>query len=316
VIGGLLLALLSAAAINLGFLLQHRALHATRAVAGRAAVAREMLRSRSWLGGQALGWAGFGAQIVAVSIAPLALVQSFAAGGLALSVPLAAGLFHHRVSRRQSTAVVLAAAGLAVLPLGLVTTADRLQPGRLTISVAIAVAAAFALAGTRRAPLLAIGAGLLYGVADAAIKAVSINWGLVGSSALLSVWVVLAAAGTFAGFLAFQAALRLGGAVSGISLMNCFAALVALACGLLAFGESLGASPAASVAHVLALGVVFACTPVLAGAHSEIADGLQPGRRVEPSRDRPGERAADREPHHLEPWTQPGAARPHHVAQP
>src|SRR5262249_17101181 len=94
VIAGLLLALVSAALINLGFLLQHRGLEQSGAEAGARMFGRA-LRSRAWLGGQALGWLGFVAQIAAVAIAPLSLVQAFAAGGLALSVPLSATLFGH-----------------------------------------------------------------------------------------------------------------------------------------------------------------------------------------------------------------------------
>ena len=98
-LGGLLLALGSAALINLGFLLQHRGLGAGDRAAGWRRRCASALRNRTWLAGQALGWSGFAAQIVAVAIAPLSLVQAFAAGGLALSVPLAARLFAHRITR-------------------------------------------------------------------------------------------------------------------------------------------------------------------------------------------------------------------------
>src|SRR6202007_1021695 len=88
-IGGLLLALTSAALINIGFLLQHRGLRRT----GGGGILGQLWRALHdpvWLSGQALGWAGFIAQVVAVAVAPLSLVQAFAAGGLALSVPVAA----------------------------------------------------------------------------------------------------------------------------------------------------------------------------------------------------------------------------------
>ncbi len=306
-IGGLLLALLSAAAINLGFLLQHRGLSATRSLAGgHWAVARAMLRSPSWLGGQALGWAGFAAQIVAVSIAPLSLVQSFAAGGLALSVPLAAGLFGHRISRRERLAVLVVAAALAALPIGLAGSGENLEAGRLAVSTIVVFAVALPIGLTRRPPLQAVAAGLLYGIADAAIKAVSVSSGAIGASALLSGWTVVAVLATFAGFLAFQAALRGGSAVTGITLMNCLAALIALACGVIAFGESIGGSPSMVIAHVLAIALVLCCVPVLAAAQTEIAETLEP----------PRERAAQGEHQTLEPWTDARAPGPHHVAQP
>jgi len=272
-LAGLLLAFLSAAMINVGFLLQHRGLTALGSPQdGRAALPRAMLRSRIWLGGQALGWLGFGAQIAAVSLAPLSLVQSFAAGGLALSVPLSAGLFDHRISRRQQLAVLTVALALATLPIGLAHTTDRLAPARLGGLVIAALTVAVPLALTRRAALQAIAAGIFYGVADAAIKAVSVGLSAHGPNALISGWTLLSALGTFLGFLAFQAALRAGNPVSGISLMNGLAALVALCGGLLAFDESLGTTPLANTAHSFAVALVLACVPVLATAQAKIAE--------------------------------------------
>ena len=93
------------------------------------------------------------------------------------------------------------------------------------------------------------------------------------TGALLSGWTVLAAVGTVRGFIAFQAVAARGPAVNAIALMNVFAALVALALGVLAFGESLGTTPAASVVHLLAIAVVLGCVPVLATGQGQIADG-------------------------------------------
>lgn len=293
-IGGLLLALASAALINIGFLLQHRGLR-HRAADGAIARLRGAFRDRMWLCGQALGWVGFGAQIVAVAIAPLALVQAFAAGGLALSVPVAAGLFRQRITRQQIFAVLAIAAGLAVLPIGFSTARDHLDPGALIATMAVGAIAGAGVA-RRRAPWAkAVAAGIFYGLADASIKAVSLDWRGHGASALLSGWAAAAAIGTFCGFLAFQAALAQDGAVSAISLMNALAALVALACGLLAFGESLGGSAGVVVAHLVAIAVVLAAVPVLAAAQVAIVQssdrrgGRPPPRaRSLPAVQRPG----------------------------
>ncbi len=83
-----------------------------------------------------LGWIGFAIQILAVAIAPLSLVQAFAAGGLALSVPLAAGVFGHRITRGQMTAVLLIATALAMLPIGFSTARDHLHAGALVVALA------------------------------------------------------------------------------------------------------------------------------------------------------------------------------------
>ena len=190
-IGGLLLALLSAALINLGFLLQHRGLGHGTPSGGALQRLRRSLRNPVWLSGQALGWLGFGLQIVAVAIAPLALVQAFAAGGLALSVPLAAGVFRHRVTRGQIAAVLVMAVGLAALPFGFSTAADHLDAGRLIALVAIGTVAASALARVRVPTARAAAAGIFYGLADAAIKAVSLDWHRHGVASLTSGWAIL-----------------------------------------------------------------------------------------------------------------------------
>jgi enterochelin esterase-like enzyme len=268
-VGGLLLALGSAAAINLGFLLQHRGLAAQPAgVRGSLAIA---LRSRSWLAGQALGWIGFAAQILAVAIAPLSLVQAFAAGGLAISVPLAAGLFGYRISTVQLLAVLLIAASLASLPVALSTARGHLDETTLIWLCAVALLAAIVIALAGVASLRAIAAGVFYGVADAAIKAVTIGWRFHGSGALLSGWTVLAVVATFGGFVSFQAALRADSPVSAISLMSALAALIAVGCGVFAFGESLGATPTATIVHLLAISIVLACVPALASAQQRMA---------------------------------------------
>lgn len=293
-IGGLLLALVSAALINLGFLVQHRALAQGPAARGMRSRLRRSLRNPMWLSGQAVGWLGFGLQVVAIAIAPLALVQAFAAAGLALSVPLAAWVFRHRVTRGQTLAVLLVAAGLAALPIGFSTMADHLHPGRLIAALAVGAAAGAALGRVRAPAGRAAAAGIFYGLADAAIKAVSLDWHRHGPASLAGGWALVAVMGTVAGFLCFQAALETGAAVPGISLMTAGTALVALACGLGAFGESLGAGGAASVLHGLAIAVVLAGVPALAAAHTAIVKAADdrdqrpsPRPRPLPAIDRP-----------------------------
>ena len=268
-VAALLLAPLSSAAINLGFLLQHRGLG--ERAGDEVPLLRAMLGSRTWMAGQAIGWTGFVAQLVAVALAPLSVVQAFAAGGLAVSLPVAARAFGYPVTRRQLLAILLIGVGLASLPIALQSHSHLHARTLVQVwLVALPVAAALALAG--RAPARAIAAGMFYGAADAAIKAASLAWhGHL--AALLSGWTVLAVVATFCGFVCFQAALRRGAAVTSISLMNVFAALVALLLGVVAFGESLGATPAASIVHLLAIAVVLACVPVLATGQEQIAYG-------------------------------------------
>jgi hypothetical protein len=106
-------------------------------------------------------------------------------------------------------------------------------------------------------------------VADAAIKAVALGLHTKGAAALLSGWTVVAAVATFGGFLAFQAALRRGNAISAISLMTALSTLAAAMLGLAVFRESLGSGPGDMALHLLAITVVLACAPLLAAANPE-----------------------------------------------
>jgi hypothetical protein len=190
-----------------------------------------------------------------------------------VSVPLAARVFDHRISRRQLLAVLVVAASLAVLPLGLAPGRDSLRGASLVLVTGglSAVAVLTALAGA--ATLRALAAGLLYGVCDAAIKAVFVCSGHHGGLGTRLAWAGLAGLTTFGGFVAFQAALRGGRAVAAISLMNAGTALAALGCGVIALGESLGCSPAIVAAHLVAIGLLLASVPVLAAAQAEITAG-------------------------------------------
>ena len=272
-LAALLLALVSGALINIGFVIQQRGV--LRGSRPRRAL--PALRSRTWLAGQAIGWAGFAGQIVAVALAPLTLVQAFAAGSLALSIPLAARLLGLGVGRRQLRAIAVVALALTALALGP-------APGHHHVQVGVLLAAALAgggvvavLARTRRGPALAVGAGVAYGIADAAIKAVGvglragqINGGTPG-------WVLLGVMATFGGFVCFQSALQRSDAVTAISLMNAVAAVTALALGLVAFGESLGRGPVMAAVHAAAILSVLVCLrPLVRGQQAIIGTSPEP----------------------------------------
>ncbi len=279
-IAALLLALISGALINIGFVLQQRGLRDTPDGGGRGLLAAA--RNRTWLAGQLVGWTGFAGQIVAVAMAPLTLVQAFAAGSLALSIPVAARLFGLRVHRDQMVAIGLVAAALLLLPIGFAPRHPHLDPGVLIAATLAGGAVAAALARVSAGASRAVAAGLCYGIADAAIKAAAVSVRAHGIAALPSSWVLLAAVATFGGFLAFQSALHRADAVTAVSLMNALTAVTALSLGLLAFRESLGTSPALGSLHVAAIAVVLACVrPLargqLAPAGSAGAAGAAPG---------------------------------------
>jgi CubicO group peptidase (beta-lactamase class C family)/enterochelin esterase-like enzyme len=269
-VAALLLALLSAALINLGFVLQHRG-HERARVQRRPGLTGGF-RQPAWLLGQATGWIGFAGQILAVALAPLTLVQAFSAGSLALSVPIATRLFGQRVTRREFALIALIAVSLASLPLGFGSARGQLLPGPLIAAALLVMLAGGLLTQRSAAATLAVAAGAFYGVADGAIKAASIGIRFHGTG-LLTGWTLLAALCTLGGFFAFQAALRRGDALSPLSLMTAFTALVAITLGILAFGEPLGSTPAAAALHIVAITVVLACVRPLIRAQQQLVVG-------------------------------------------
>jgi enterochelin esterase-like enzyme len=268
-LGALLLALISAALINVGFVLQHRG-HARAAARGRSGLLGGF-REHTWLTGQAVGWIGFLGQIVAVALAPLTLVQAFSAGSLALSVPLIAVAFGYGVTRQQVIAIGVIALSLISLPIGFAGGHGHLHSGLLILAGLLVMLTAGVLVPVAGPAARAIAAGALYGVADAAIKADALALHAHGISGVASGWTILAALCTFAGFVSFQAALRDGDAVRPLTLMNAFTAVTAAALGMAAFGEPLGTTPVAGVLHAIAIALVLACVRPLAGAQQRLA---------------------------------------------
>jgi hypothetical protein len=148
----------------------------------------------------------------------------------------------------------------------------------------LAMLTAALVRGRAGAAWCAIVAGVLYGAADAAIKADAVGLRAHGAAGLLSGWTLLVGLCTFAGFLSFQAALRAGDAVRPLSLMNAFTALIALALGVAAFGEPLGTSAAARILHVLAIAAVLSCVRPLARAQQQFGhDSASSTRPYEPA---------------------------------
>ena len=262
----LLLALVSAALINLGFVFQHRG-HSQRR-AGPLSVVRD----RSWLIGQGVGWLGFLGQIAAVALAPLTVVQTFSAGSLALSVPLVARLFGHRVGRPQLAAISVIALSLATLPIGLGGGHGHLHAGTLIGGVLVTILIAGVLAPGGGPLRLAIAAGLLYGAGDAAIKAAAVALRVHHPAGSVGGWAALVAFCTCLGFLSFQAALRKGDAIQPLTLMNAFAAVAAALLGITAFGESLGSTPTMTIVHAVAIALVLVSVRPLAAAQQRLID--------------------------------------------
>jgi hypothetical protein len=281
IILGLALAVVASVALNGSYLLQHAgSRHAPSVDLRRPLLTfRGLLGSRLWLAGAVAGAVGSVLHIGALGTAPLSLVQAFAAGGLALTVPVAARAFGQRLGRSERLALFVLVTALSLLGLGAGSLVARSIPAHgLALAVGIAALAAAALAlpraGSRRGRLLGAAGGVLYGASDAATKAVTMtHGGLI--AALASPWLAVVVLLCVAAFACFQRGLQIGPAVPVIAMMTGATNAVAIVIGLLVFGEPLGAAPVFAGMHLVAFALAVAAGVTLVRAQGQLA---QPGR--------------------------------------
>src|SRR5262249_40400407 len=127
-----------------------------------------------WLTGFATETAGFLCFVGALALAPLALVQSLAAGGLAILAYLAARVRKQALELRERVGVAVAVFGLALLRISLAGGLRDGSNGRpLLIGAWLAVSAAVAGIALRvdTGAAHGVAAGVLFAAGDVATKA-------------------------------------------------------------------------------------------------------------------------------------------------
>jgi hypothetical protein len=130
---GLVLALASTILISLSYLREHGAVAGLPPLSLRRPLhsAKLLLANRSWLVGFGMESGGFVLYVVALALAPLALVQSVAAGGVGILAVASAHFAHRRLTRREATGAACAVTGLGLLALSLSGGDARDAPGEL-----------------------------------------------------------------------------------------------------------------------------------------------------------------------------------------
>ena len=177
---GLLLALVSTAALSYGFYLQHTVSGTLPALTLQHPFSSlsALFTNWKWLAGFVTGLSGWAFYIIALGLAPLALVQATSAGGvglLALLVQRGGG----RLTRPERLAVAASVGSLVLLGLSLPAGARQAPaPGWaaplgwvLASAILAMIAAIRGRALLRPGAGLAMAAGLLYAAGDVATKA-------------------------------------------------------------------------------------------------------------------------------------------------
>jgi hypothetical protein len=283
------LAIASSLALNAGYLLQHLGGAGAPAVDARRPVAtvRALLRSPVWVVGMGTNLFGSVLHIGAIAVAPLSLVQAFSAAGLALVVPASARVAGSPLHRAERVAVGVIIAALALLAISPATTSSSpVSAGVPLLFLGLALLAAGVLAtmrGVRRGAALALVAGLLYGLSDAATKGFTSAAGHGALGAVLSPWPPVIVALCAAAFFALQRGLQIGAAATVIVLMTAATNVIAVAAGVVVFAESFGAGAGVAALHLGAMTAIAGASWHLAAVQARIGE-RRAAPAVEPAR--------------------------------
>lgn len=272
---GILLALASAFVANVGLLCKYRGAMAAPTVELKHPLrsAAGLFSSRWWLIGFAVATAGWSLHVAALSVAPLSLVETTLSGGILLLAWIAERWFGVKVGPREWVGVALCAIGLVLLALtsaggGGASARYSVEAMASFEAVAVGVGTALLLSGSAgvpgrvSGPFLGIAAGLMLGVANVAVKALT---GTVPGDplAIVSPWAFTALAAGVGAFLALGRGLQTGGAIPVITLSSVTANLVSVAGGIAVFGDPMGTDPLAIAARSIAFAAVIAAAIVL-----------------------------------------------------
>ncbi|MCW2953853.1 MAG: hypothetical protein JWQ48_3023 [Conexibacter sp.] len=273
------LALAAALAFAVGTVLQQRvAEQADADEALRAGFLLRLARQPLWLVGVAADGAGFAFQAWALAVGRLVVVQPVLVTSVVFALPLGARLRGQRASRRELTAAVAVTVGLAAFLLSSnpgsgtadATTAAWIASGAGCALVSgLLVAAARRAAPQRRAALLGIATGILFGL-SALLTKTTVDRLDGGILHVLADWHVYALA--VVGWISLtlsQAALQTGALAPAIATMLAVDSIASVLLGAFALDEGLRASPLRIVGAALALVVMIAGIAVLANAKAE-----------------------------------------------
>jgi drug/metabolite transporter (DMT)-like permease len=258
---GILLALLCALSTNVGFLLKHRGASAAPDVEWRHPVrsAVGLFRSKWFAIGMLVAVAAWTLHVGALALAPLSLVQAVISGGLVFLTVLAERSFGYSVGNRQWMGVGLTALGLVLLavtlPHGGGSHASYSVAGMIAFEAGLLALGLLMVLSPfdnheHHGAVLGAAAGILFGVSDVAIKALTgavADHGLIG---LASPWLLTCVAASVIAFYASARGLQKGAAVPVITLTSAAANVSAISGGILVFGDPLASDP---------LGIVVQC---------------------------------------------------------
>ncbi|WP_335988643.1 glycosyltransferase [Glycomyces sp. MUSA5-2] len=229
--------------------LQHGAV--TQSTSGpelRLSAVRTILSTPSWYLGNGLVVLGAGLHIIAITLAPIAVVQPVGMIALVLTVVFTGTALTRSVIAALTLSTVGIAAVIALSAMGTstVVSAPDIAAAQWALPAAAAVCAvAFAVKGRMRCLLLAVAAAVLFGLTSALVRAVAVAPLAPEQIALI---IAEAAAAALAGAWLVHQAYAAGSAATVVGALTIVDPLVAVLIGAFAYGETASGTLAAMAA--------------------------------------------------------------------
>jgi hypothetical protein len=274
---GIFLALACAFVANLGFFYKYKGANTVERVQVMHPLrsTRALYSSKWFLLGMIIATGSWALHVAALALAPMSVVQVALAGGVVFIAVMADKMFGFTVGPRQWAGLVLTAAGLVLL--GLTLPAMHGDHSHFSpIAMVSFEAALFGIGGLlimgprmggpveHHGVMLAAAAGLLFGVSDTAIKALT---GITGAHGIVglatSPWLLVAILASIVAFFASARALQDGEAVPVIAVTGTAANIAGIAGGILVFGDPMAGSPSGIVLQALAFTLVVVASALM-----------------------------------------------------
>jgi drug/metabolite transporter (DMT)-like permease len=274
---GILLALGCAFVANLGFFYKYRGandvpkvqvLHPLRS-------ARALYSSKWFTLGMVTATASWGLHVAALSLAPMSVIQVSLAAGVVFIAVMADRLFGFEVGRRQWIGLFLTAAGLVLLGVTLPAmhgAHSHFSPAAMIpFEAGLFGIGALLIMGPRmggpvehHGMMLGAASGVLFGVSDTAIKALT---GIAGAHGLLglalSPWLLVAVLASIVAFFASARGLQDGEAVPVIAVTGTAANIAGIAGGIVVFGDPMAGSTFGVLLQALAFLLVVVAAALM-----------------------------------------------------
>ena len=271
---GILLALACAFVANLGFFYKYRGANAVPGVQVRHPLrsARLLFASKWFTLGMIIATGSWALHVAALALAPMSVIQVSLAAGIVFIAVMADRMFGFEVGRRQWIGLCLTGVGLVMLGLTLPAMhgahSQFSQAAMISFEAGLFGLGGLLIMGPRiggpvehHGVMLGAASGILFGVSDTAIKALTGITGAHGPLALLlSPWLAVAVLASIVAFYASARGLQDGDAVPVIAVTGTAANIAGIAGGIVVFGDPMAASPVGVVVQSLAFVlVVVAC---------------------------------------------------------